>query len=195
MRRQIILGLVFAAATGLGMPVDSRAQTPLDMFEGQPTYKAGKALGYFIWKDRDTWKIRWMTFGSAHKFTGRVVVEGGQILSFKRIDVDVERQVLRPGYAPRVVRGPRGRVRAVTPGRAPVVAERTEDKIEQESEQIVQWLTETDDDIDGVDVKVTNDATALRFNLMIDGQPKPLEVEIGKSNFKPGVNPVRVVLK
>jgi hypothetical protein len=35
----------------------------------------------------------------------------------------------------------------------------------------------------------------LRFNLMIDGKPSPQEIEVGKSNAKPGVNPLRVQLK
>ena len=134
MRKRMIAALI-ASAGIFAWPAHSVAQTPVAMFDGRPTYKEGKALGYFIWRDGDTWKLRWMTFGAEHKFNGRVVVEGGQIQSFKRIDVDEERKVIRPGHAPTVVRGPRGRVRAVTPGRAPVVAERTLDKIEQEDER------------------------------------------------------------
>ena len=126
---------------------------------------------------------------------GRVVVEGGNVKSFKRIDVDEERRVIRPGEQRTVVRGPRGRVRAVVPGRAPVVAERTVDKIEQEDEHTVQWMTNTNDDVDGVDVKVTDNATGIRFNLMIDGKPRPMEVEVGHSNTKPGMNPLRVALR
>lgn len=171
------------------------AQTAAVRFDGRPTFKEGKALGYFIWRDGDTWKLRWTTFGSEHRFAGRVVVEGGQIASFKRIDVDEERKVIRPGSAPRVVRGPAGRVRSVRPGRAPVVAERTEDKIEQEDEHTLQWMTRTDDDVDGVDFKVTAPTVVIRFNLLIDGEAKPAEVEVGKENFKPNENPVRVRLK
>jgi len=44
-------------------------------------------------------------------------------------------------------------------------------------------------------VKVTDGATGLRLMLMIDGQPRPNQVEMGKSNFKPGELPVRVKLK
>ena len=171
------------------------AQTAAARFDGRPTFKEGKALGYFIWRDGDTWKLRWTTFGSQHRFSGRVIVEGGQIASFKRIDVDEERKVIRPGSAPRVVRGPAGRVRAVRPGRAPVVAERTEDRIEQEDERTLQWLTQTDDDVDGFDFKVTDLTAVIRFNLFIDGDAKPAEVEVGKENFKPHENPVRARLK
>ena len=171
------------------------AQTPVFRFDGRPAFKEGKALGYFIWRDGDTWKLRWTTFGAQHRFSGRVVVEGGAIASFKRIDVDEERKVIRPGTGPTVVRGPRGRVRSVRAGRAPVVAERTEDRIEQEDERTLQWLTQTDDDVDGIDFKVTGPTDAIRFNLMIDGEPKPAEVEVGKENFKPNENPVRARLK
>ena len=171
------------------------AQTLAARFDGRPEFKEGKALGYFIWRDGDTWKVRWTTFGAQHQFTGRIVLEGGDIKSFKRIDVDEERKVLRPGYSPRVVRGPAGRVRGVRPGRAPVVAERTEDKIEQEDEHTLRWLTKTDDDIDGIDFKVTDATVVIRFNLMIDGEARPAEVEVGKGNFKPNENPVRARLK
>ena len=171
------------------------AQTPATQFDGRPTFKEGKALGYFVWREGDTWKLRWTTFGSEHKFSGRVVLEGGQFASFKRIDVDEERKVVRPGTPARVVRGPAGRVRSVRSGRAPVVTEKTLDKIEQEDERTLQWLTQTDDDIDGVDFKVTGTTAIIRFVLQIDGEPKPTEVEIGKSNFKPNEHPMRAMLK
>ena len=195
MRSTVRLPLTLAAAVALAVPSLAVAQMTDSVFAGQPTFKEGKALGYFIWLDKDTWKLRWTTFGAAHKFSGRVVVVGGDVKSFKRIDVDVERRVIRPGAPTRVVRGPRGRVRTVRPGRAPVVATRTQDKIEQEDEHTVQWLTNTDDDIDGVDIKVAPGATGLRFNLLIDGKARPEELEVGKGNFKPGVNPVLVRLK
>ena len=35
------------------------AETPLARMQGQPKFKDGKALGYFVWKDGDTWKLRW----------------------------------------------------------------------------------------------------------------------------------------
>ena len=171
------------------------AQTPAIHFDGRPEFKEGKALGYFIWRDGDTWKLRWTTFGSEHRFTGRVVIEGGDIASFKRIDVDEERKVIRPGAPARVVRGPAGRVRGVRPGRSAVVEEKTLDKIEQEDEHTLRWLTKTDDDIDGIDFKVTDATVVIRFNLMIDGEARPAEVEVGKGNFKPNENPVRARLK
>ena len=185
--------ITFLSTILLALP--AAAQTPAIHFDGRPEFKEGKALGYFIWRDGETWKLRWTTFGAEHKFTGRVVAEGGDIASFKRIDVDEERKVIRPGMAPHTVRGPAGRVRAVRPGRAPVIATKTLDKIEQEDERTLQWLTQTDNDVDGIDFKVTAATTAIRFMLQSDGEPKPQEVEVGKENFKPNASPLRVLLK
>ena len=105
------------------------AETAAARFAGQPKFSEGKALGYFIWKDGDTWKVRWTNFDAEHRFTGSVAVEGGEITSMKRVDVDVERKVIAPGRPGRPVRGPGGRVVGRTGGRAPVVASREEDKI------------------------------------------------------------------
>jgi len=166
------------------------AQVDVARLDGKPKFSEGKALGYFVWRDGATFKVRWTTFGAQHRFTGRVLVEGGQIKSFKRIDVDEERKVLVPGRAPHVVRGPAGRVRGVTGGRRAVVATRTEDKIEQDDERTILFNTVTDDDIDGLDFKVTDDARAVRLLLQIDGVPKPAEIEVGRENFKPNETPL-----
>ena len=172
-----------------------RADTSPDRFNGRPTFKEGKALGYFIWRDGDTWKLRWTTLGAEHRFNGHINVEGGEITSMKKIDVDTERKVIAPGRAPRVVRGPRGRVRGVARGRGAVVATREEDRIEQENEHLIRFVTRTDDDIDGLDFKVTENTRLLRFVLEIDGQPRPAEVEVGSANFTPRENPLVVRLR
>jgi hypothetical protein len=163
--------------------------------DGQPKFSDGKAFGYFLWRDRDTWKLRWMTFGAEHRFSGRVTVEGGAIQSLKRIDVDTERRVLVPGRPGRVVRGPRGRVVGRAGGRAPVVASREEDRIEQETEEVIQFVTRTDDDVDGLDFKVTPSSRLLRFVLEIDGARRPAEIEVGRENFKPNEDPLVVRLQ
>ncbi len=185
----VVLGLLGIWSTSIA------ADTPAARFVGRPEFSEGDALGYFVWKDGDTWKVRWTTFGAEHKFNGRVTVEGGEFQSLKRVDVDTERKVLAPGRAPRVVRGPRGRVRGVRGGRAPVVATRDEDRIEQETEHLIRFVTRTDDDLDGFDFKVTDDARVLRFVLEIDETPRPGEVEVGRENFKPGENPLVVRLR
>ena len=48
----------------------------------------------------------------------------------------------------------------------------------------------TDDDIDGLDFKVTDDARDVRLLLQIDGAPKPAEIEVGRENFKPNQTPL-----
>jgi hypothetical protein len=168
------------------------ADVRVGRLDGKPEFSEGDALGYFLWKDGDTWKLRWMTFGADHRFSGRVTVEGGEFRRFKRIDVDTERRLIAPGRRPRVVRGVGGRVRGVAPGRAPVVASRTEDSIEQETEHLIRFSTRTDDDLDGLDFQVTDDAAAVSFVLQIDGEPRPAEVEVGRDNFKPRENPLVV---
>lgn len=84
MRRLVILFLAALALAAGGSVVS--AQTLAARFDGRPTFKEGKALGYFIWRDGDTWKLRWMTFGAEQRFAGRIVVEGGDVASFKRIN-------------------------------------------------------------------------------------------------------------
>ena len=191
--------LAHATLAGVSLAVlpvpASPVQTNEARFVGKPEFSSGDALGYFIWKDGDTWKVRWTTFGSAHRFSGRVVIEGGEVRDFKRVDVDVERKVIAPGRPARVVRGPRGRVVGTQRGRAPVVATRTEDRIAQENEQLIVFNSQTDDDLDGFDFKVTASTTVIRLNLELDGQPRPAEVEVGKNNFKPNENPVVIRLR
>ncbi len=163
-------------------------------FIGQPKFEEGEDFGYFVWKAGDTWKVRWTTFGSLRHFKGRVIAEAGDIKSLKRIDVETERRIIRPGYAPRVVRGPRGRPRVVA-GRGPIVAEREQDRIEKETDHEIRFSSLTDDDIDGFDFKVTDDARALRFVLEVDGRSKADYVHVGAAARRPTANPFVVILK
>jgi hypothetical protein len=112
------VALLAAALVGTGPAL--RAEVDRARVLGQPGFDDGEAFGDFVWLGGDTWKVRWTTFGANHRFSGSVTVEGGELRSFKRIDVDTDGSVLLPGRGPRVVRGPRGRVRAVGPGRRPV---------------------------------------------------------------------------
>jgi hypothetical protein len=181
----LVLALTVLAPASLSADVDA------GRFAGRPEFKEGKALGYFVWRDGDTWKVRWTTFGAEHVFNGRVVLEGGAIESLKRVDVDTERRVVRRGQP--AVRDRRGRV--IRPGRGAVVASREEDHIEQESETVIRWRTRTDDDQDGFDFKVTRGTDRLRFVFQIDEKPRPEEVEVGHDNFKPNQNPLVVRLR
>ncbi len=189
------LGLAFGIALLVGGSLTLQAATVAERFDGKPAFKEGKAFGYFIWRDGDTWKVRWTTFGAEKRFTGSVLVEGGELKAFKRIDVDEERKVIRPGRPTRVVRGPRGRVRAVEPGRGPVVAERTEDHMNQENEHEIRFNARTDDDIDGFDFKVGERTDRIRFRLEIDGRMRPEEIEIGSRNVHPDADPLVAILR
>ncbi len=126
-------------------------------------------------------------------FTGSVRATGGKLDDLKRIDVDAELKVVRPGRPARVVRGPAGRVR-VAPGRGPVVAARTNDHITHVDDQVIRWNTRTDDDIDGFDFKV-EDVRALVFDLKISGDSRPLSVEVGRRNVHPADNPFTVRIR
>ena len=189
------IGMAFVMALLAGASMTLHAATAAARFDGKPEFKEGKAFGYFIWRDGDTWKVRWTTFGAQKHFTGHVDVEGGVLTSFKRIDVDEERRVIRPGRAPRVVRGPRGNVRRVQPGRGAVVAEREEDHINQENEHEIRFSARTDDDIDGFDFKVGPRTNRIRFRLEIDGKMKADDIEIGARNFHPEDDPLFAVLQ
>ncbi len=163
-------------------------------FDGRPTFKEGDSFGYYLWKDGDTWKVRWTTFGGQHRFTGLVRAEGGDIIDLKRIDVDAERRVVRPGRPARVVLGPRGRI-SVRGGQAPVVAEKVEDKIGLEGPSAIRLVARTDDDVDGFDFRVKGPAALLRFTLEIDGVSRSSQVDIGRSNEHPVDNPFPVPLR
>ncbi|MGQ0704219.1 MAG: hypothetical protein ACT4PM_13930 [Gemmatimonadales bacterium] len=180
-----------AILAGFSQPLAAQAAA---QFEGRPASVEGVDLGYYLWHDEDGWQIRWTTKGVRRHFAGTVVAEGGELKSLKRIDAESERKVLYPGRPPRVWVGPRGRTR-VAPGRAPVVVEREQDKIEKEDDHTIVWSSRTDFDIDGFRFRVDDTVTTLRFHLTIDGSPRPMQVEIGKENIKPGKLPLVVTLK
>ena len=166
-----------------------------DDFAGRPSFKEGRDLGYYVWTDGDTWHVRWTTMGSMRHFTGTVTAEGGDLKSLKRIDVETERKIIRPGRAPRVVRGPRGRARGVAGGRPAVVATREQDHIEMDGDRRIRFNARTDDDIDGYDFKVTREVKAVRFVLEIDGASRAADVEAGRNNHHPAQNPFVVQLR
>ena len=153
------------------------------VFEGRPTFAEGSDLGYYLWRDGDTWHVRWTTRGAMRNFTGAVESSGGKLKSLKRIDVESERKVLYPGRAPNVWVGPRGRVHA-RGGRAPVVEERKQDRIEKDGDYRIVFAAKTNNDIDGFDFKPEAQVTSLRFVLEIDGRRMPRLVEIGRNNVK-----------
>ena len=164
-------------------------------FDGKPDVSKGDETSYYVWRDGDEWHVRWTTNGTAHRFNGSVMSEGGELKSLKRIDVESESRVVRSGRAPHVVRGPRGRVIGVGGGRAPVVVNREQDKIEKDADHRIHFLSSNDGDIDGFDFKVDRNVISLKFALEIDGKPAPRRIEVGKSNAKPSGDPFVVSLK
>ncbi len=164
-------------------------------FDGKPDFSKGDETSYYVWRDGDEWHVRWTTNGTAHRFNGSVMSEGGELKSLKRIDVESESKVVRSGRPGHVVRGPRGRVVGVRGGRAPVVVNREQDKIEKDGDKRIHFLSVNDGDIDGFDFKVDKNVMSLKFALEIDGKPAPKRIEIGNSNSKPSGDPFSVSLK
>ena len=185
------------AALLLGAPLLARAvplQVQVADFDGRPVFSEGADLGYYLWKEADTWRVRWTTKGVMRHFAGAVTAEGGKLKSLKRVDVETERKVLYPGRPGHLYVGPRGHLRT-TPGRAPVVVSRDQDKIEKDGDSRIVFTARTDDDIDGFDFKTDDKVITLRFQLQIDGKPLPGLVEIGRNNQKATGLPLVVQLR
>ena len=163
-------------------------------FDGRPVFAEGVDLGYYLWKDGDTWRLRWTTKGIMRRFAGSVTAEGGELKSLKRVDVEKERLVLYPGRPAHLGVGPRGRLR-MKGGRAPVVVSRDQDRIEKDGDNRIVFSARTDDDIDGFDFKADDQVTVLRFLLDIDGRQLPNLVEYGRNNQKATSIPLIVRLR
>ena len=185
-----IVALLIAAA--FAIPVKAAAQ--LENYDGRPVFSEGTDLGYYLWREGDTWHVRWTTRGTMRNFTGSVESVGGKRKSLKRVDVESETRVLYPGRPLRVVVGPRGG-RRVVGGRAPVVVRREQDHFDKDGDQRIVFATRTDADVDGFDFKVDDKVESLRFVLDIGGNPVPRLVETGRNNHHPGVLPLVVQLK
>jgi hypothetical protein len=193
MKSNVLCAWVFLMALVSVTVVGQRAADDA-RFDGKPTFKSGDGYGYYVWREGETWKVRWTTFGQEHRFQGNVRTDGGAFADMKRIDVDTERKVIRPGYAPRVWVGPHGRTH-VGGGQAPVVAERKEDRIERDDARTIRFDARTGDDIDGFDFKLEPGVERLRFTLMIDGRARALDVTIGGGNQHPVAMPFVVSLR
>jgi hypothetical protein len=189
MNRLKLLAVVFLSILLLTVSPSVLAQA--DRFDGRPAFAEGIDLSYYIWREGDKWLVRWTTKGPNRKFTGSVVAESGELHDLRRIDLDEERKVLYPGRAPHVYVGPRGRAR-VGGGRAPVVVERKQDRIEKDGDHRIVFAAITSNDIDGFNFKVDKKVTALRFILEINGRQMAQKVEFGKDNQKPSALPLVV---
>jgi len=183
--------LALVALSVLLLIASPSALAQADKFDGRPAFAEGIDLCYYIWREGDKWLVRWTTRGPNRKFTGSVLAEGGELHDLKRIDLESERKVLYPGRAPNVWVGPYGRTH-VGGGRAPVVVERKQDRIEKDGDHRIVFAAITSNDIDGFNFKVDKKVTALRFILEINGRQLPQRVEFGKDNQKPSALPLVV---
>lgn len=182
---------LIAIAVFMSIPVFAEQSSE---FVGQPKFEEGEDFGYFIWKEGNTWKVRWTTFGRMRQFSGRVIANGGDIKSLQRIDVETERRIIRPGRTRRVVVGPKGKTRVVR-GQQPIVEERVQDRIKKESDREISFTARTNDDIDGFNFKVEDNTETLRFVLEVGGRSRTDFVKIGAKKRRPEANPFVVILK
>lgn len=189
MTRAMLLGiaLLFSSA-GLGAAVGP------DRFEGRPVFREGFDRGYYVWSDGNEWHVRWTTQGKLLNFTGQVMAEGGKLSDLDRVDLEKESRVVRTGSRPVVVRGARGRLHTERRPTTAVVT-REQDKVEEDGDRTIRFRARTDADVDGFDFEVDKNVTALRFVLEIDGQSRPVDVEVGRNNARPDGNPFTVALR
>jgi hypothetical protein len=189
MRRALLLGIALVmSAAGLSASADATR------FEGRPIFREGFDRGYYVWHEGNQWHVRWTTMGQARNFNGQVVADGGKLTDLDRVDLEKESKIVRTGSRRVVVRGPRGRLRtAQRPTTAVVTKE--QDHVEKEGDGTIRFRARTDADIDGFDFEVSKDVKALRFVLQVDGQSRPVDVEVGRNNVKPDGNPFTVTLR
>jgi hypothetical protein len=183
-----IVLLTILLVTGAITPLSS-AQS--EVFDGRPVFAEGLDFGYFLWRDGNKWHVRWTTKGRLRVFSGYVESSGGKLKSLKRIDVEEERRVIYPGQPPTVWVGPKGRVHSQG-GRAPVVVERKQDKIEKDGDNRIVFTAKTASDIDGYDFELGEGVSMLRFVLEIDGHQNPRAVQLGRNNRRAAELPLLV---
>ena len=185
----LVLSLLLLLGTGTAAAIEKASA-----LDGEPSFSEGYDAGYFVWKDGDTWKVRWTTKGLQRHFTGNVIADSGKLKSLKRIDVEKTSKVIRRGRPARVVRGPRGGTR-VRRGRRTVVATKTQDKIEKDGDRKIWFDSKTDADIDGFDFKPDKKVETLRFALRIDGKSRPAMINLGEDKNRPSSTPFEVSLE
>lgn len=190
--KQITIAWLFFTIVWLTAP--SALGQQAEAFDGKPTFTEGLDLGYYIWRDGDTWHVRWTTKGTKRHFAGLVLAEGGDLKSLKRIDLESRTLVVRRGRQPQTTIDRRGRIRRSNGG-GPVVTSRKQDTVEKDGGQRIRFSSQNDGDIDGFDFKVDQKVTALRFTLEINGKVAHKYVEAGKNNQKMAETPFTVKLR
>lgn len=189
MKRALLLGVtLLLSAAGLGAVAgDAR-------FEGRPEFRAGFDRGYYVWSDGNQWHVRWTTQGKTQSFTGQVIADGGKLTDLDRVDLERESRLVRTGSHPVLVRGRYGAVHAERRATTAVVTHE-QDHVDKDGDRTIRFRARTDADIDGFDFEVDKYVRALRFVLEIDGQSRPVDVEVGRNNARVVGNPFTVTLQ
>ena len=161
------------------MLASTTASGPLDSYEGRPTIDQRNATGYYLWHGGDQWHIRWVAVDHARQFKGSVVAEGGRIRSMKQIDPGVEARTYLPWVKNLTVTV--GRIDGVGSHGAPP-PERSDDRtnIKNDGPAKIAFDARVGDNVGGFDFSPDDSVTTLRFDLQLDGKPKPAMIRIGK---------------
>lgn len=63
--------------------------------EGQPSFKPGEKLGYFLWKDNKGIHLVWTTKGALHGFTGTITGESPVKIK-ERLKLESNDKIIQP---------------------------------------------------------------------------------------------------
>jgi hypothetical protein len=162
--------LLVALLCALALAPTALPQVSPEAFNGRPEFSEESDFGYYVWRDGDTWHVRWMTMGNFKRFHGSVTAEGGNLSSLKRVDVETESRIIRCGRAPSD--GAAG-LRWWSPV--------NKDSIEKDGDNRIIFSARTDD-VDGFDFRPGDKVSGLRSVLETEGKSYPRNVEIGKNN-------------
>lgn len=177
------------------MPALMLAPASLDQtapYDGRPKFKKAVDLSYYVWRDGNSWHVRWTTTGHMRIFAGSVTASGGKLKSFKRIHLESERKAMYGDRLLTISVSPR--VGGASDIRPPVFRTREQDLFKLDEDGQITFSARTENDIDGFDFKV-EDVEQLQIDLGIDGSALPNRVEIGRKNKKPSELPLIFTLK
>ena len=109
-----------------------------------------------------------------------MIANSGKLKSLKRIDVEKSSKVVRRDRPTRVGVGPRGRAR-IRSRRGPLIATRTQDKIEKDGDSRTWFDSKKIGDTNSFDFKADKHIKTLRFVLSINGKSKPAMIYLGEN--------------
>ena len=182
---------IFILAALLGLSSTDIAHGQTVPYDGRPTFSEREPLAYYLWREGNTWHLRWTSPRRARRFSGSVSAEGGQLISLKRIDSNEETLMLRPNRMLTVTVRPSTAGSALGSGSSAMALDET--RVKMEGKERITFSARTNEAVDGFDFRAS-DVGALRFILQVDGKDMPSIVRIGRDNQTPSELPIVVTL-